>query len=73
MVLKPMEFFQTQAEIDDLNALAFNEKGVSVEYVKGAKVGDLKFVDLNGDGRITEEEIEHISEIQFLISQWVYL
>lgn len=47
--------FQTQAEIDDLNALAFNEKGVPVEYVKGAKVGDLKFVDLNGDGRITEE------------------
>lgn len=39
--------FQTQAEID---ALATTIDGETVEYQAGAAPGDLKYVDVNGDG-----------------------
>lgn len=43
--------FQNQAEIDALNA-DFDEDGVIDEYQQGAVPGDLKYADLNGDGRV---------------------
>ncbi len=54
--------YQNQAEIDALDALAFDENGESTKYHSGAEPGDLKFVDTNGDGRITEEDKTNIGD-----------
>ena len=51
--------FQTQAEIDALNAITVAKYGAGQFYQptsgpsKSAVVGDRKFLDINGDGRIT--------------------
>lgn len=51
--------FQTQAEIDALDAIAASKFGAGSYYQpnggadKTARPGDRKFIDLNGDGRIT--------------------
>lgn len=49
--------FRTQAEIDEMNRLAV-EKGVEsgVYQDKTTQPGDYKFVDLNGDGQITDAD-----------------
>ncbi|GJM64090.1 SusC/RagA family TonB-linked outer membrane protein [Persicobacter diffluens] len=44
--------FQNQTEIDDLN----NQTSEGIEYQKGARPGDVRFKDLNGDGVINEED-----------------
>ncbi|NIJ44630.1 TonB-linked SusC/RagA family outer membrane protein [Wenyingzhuangia heitensis] len=49
--------YQNQAEIDALNANAPDN-----EYHSGAGVGDLKFVDTNGDGVISEEDKTDIGD-----------
>ena len=54
--------YQNQAEIDALDALAFDEDGESISYHSGAEPGDLKFVDTNGDGKITEEDKTNIGD-----------
>ena len=41
---------------------AFDKDGESVDYHKGAKVGDLKFVDTNEDGVITAEDKTYIGD-----------
>ncbi|WP_299549263.1 TonB-dependent receptor [Seonamhaeicola sp.] len=46
--------YQTQAELDALNATA--PSGVYHSDNGGAQVGDLIFVDLNGDGEITPDD-----------------
>ncbi len=49
--------FQTQAEIDALNAKAVEKNGVGALYqVAGTRPGDIRFKDLNGDGRITADD-----------------
>lgn len=56
---KSAGIFQTQKEINDLNAIAVSKYGAGSGYQttsgpgKSAAPGDRKFVDINGDGRIT--------------------
>ncbi|HEY4937307.1 MAG TPA: hypothetical protein VII44_12035, partial [Puia sp.] len=56
---KSAGIFQTQKEIDALNATAVAKNGPGSYYeatqgpAKSAIIGDRKFVDLNGDGKIT--------------------
>jgi len=54
--------YQNQSEIDALDAQAFDEDGESIDYHKGAKVGDLKFVDMNGDGFISDDDKTYIGD-----------
>jgi TonB-linked SusC/RagA family outer membrane protein len=54
---------QTQAEIDALNAAApKNEDGSNGVFHEGAGPGDLKFVDTNGDGKISDEDRTNIGD-----------
>ncbi|MEO7120876.1 MAG: TonB-dependent receptor [Ginsengibacter sp.] len=59
---KSAGIFQSQAEIDALNALAAAKYGAGNVYqptsgpAKSAVPGDRKFVDVNGDGRITAND-----------------
>jgi len=57
---KSAGIFQSQKEIDDLNAVAMSKFGTPYESTTGPKKsavpGDRKFVDVNGDGRITAED-----------------
>lgn len=59
---KSLGIFQTQKEIDDLNATAVAKNGPGLFYQvtngpsKTALVGDRKFADLNGDGRVTPDD-----------------
>ncbi|HEY5463856.1 MAG TPA: TonB-dependent receptor [Hanamia sp.] len=59
---KSAGIFQSQGEIDALNAIAESKYGAGNVYEptsgpKGSAVpGDRKFVDLNGDGRITADD-----------------
>lgn len=46
--------YQTQEEIDDLNQIAMDKWGVAYDAGNVAP-GDIKFKDLNGDGRISED------------------
>jgi len=49
--------YQSQAEIDALNATARQKAGNnSVVYQAGAKPGRLRFDDVNGDGRVTADD-----------------
>ena len=54
--------YQNQAEIDLLDAGAFDEDGLEIPYHSGAEPGDLKFVDINGDGKISEEDKTNIGD-----------
>lgn len=54
--------YQNQGEIDALDALAFDDDGKSIDYHKGAEVGDLKFVDVNGDGYISDDDKTYIGD-----------
>ena len=57
---KSAGIFQTQKEINDLNAVAQAKYGTPYQPTSGpnksAVVGDRKFVDINGDGRITPDD-----------------
>ncbi|MBS1576456.1 MAG: TonB-dependent receptor [Bacteroidetes bacterium] len=53
---KAAGLFQTQAEIDVLNSAAVALYGAGASYQPMAVPGDRKFVDINGDGRITEAD-----------------
>jgi TonB-linked SusC/RagA family outer membrane protein len=58
---KSAGIFQSQKEIDDLNAVAAAKYGAGIYYQpttgpsKSATVGDRKYVDINHDGRITSD------------------
>jgi len=54
--------YQNQSEIDALNENAFNADGESIDFHSGAKVGDLKFVDVNGDGFISDDDKTYIGD-----------
>ncbi|MDQ2863274.1 MAG: SusC/RagA family TonB-linked outer membrane protein, partial [Bacteroidota bacterium] len=59
---KSAGIFQSQKEIDDLNAIAVAKYGTNLNYqttsgpTKSAVPGDRKYVDVNGDGRITPDD-----------------
>lgn len=59
---KSAGIFQNQKEIDALNAIAVSKYGAGSAYqttsgpAKSAVPGDRKFVDINGDGRITPDD-----------------
>ncbi len=53
---KSAGIFQTQGEIDGLNATAAASHGSGIQYQPQAVVGDRKFRDLNGDGIITADD-----------------
>jgi TonB-linked SusC/RagA family outer membrane protein len=53
---KAAGIFQSQQEIDALNAKAESLYGAGATYQPGAQPGDRKFVDLNGDGQITADD-----------------
>ncbi|MEP7108546.1 MAG: TonB-dependent receptor [Ferruginibacter sp.] len=53
---KSAGIFQTQAEIDALNAQAVVRYGPGAAYQSGAVPGDRKFVDLNGDAQVTADD-----------------
>lgn len=59
--------YQTQAEIDALNAIAVANGFVS--YDGDVRPGDLKFRDINGDGTINEEDYTTIGNPW---PKWVY-
>ncbi|HTI07578.1 MAG TPA: TonB-dependent receptor [Puia sp.] len=48
--------FQTQKEIDDLNASAAAQNGAGIQYQPSAKPGDHKYVDVNKDGKVTNDD-----------------
>lgn len=54
--------YQNQSEIDALDALAFDKDGESIDYHTDAEVGDLKFVDINGDGFISDLDKTYIGD-----------
>ena len=54
--------YQNEWEIYALDALATALNGEPTKYHKGAKVGDLKFVDINGDGYISDEDKTNIGD-----------
>lgn len=66
-LIKTDGIFQSDAEA----AAYVNEKGERIQ--PNAQAGDLKFVDYNGDGKITDED-RHIWEMQLLkrlsLSHW---
>ncbi|MDD6209123.1 MAG: TonB-dependent receptor [Bacteroidales bacterium] len=51
--------FQNQAEVDAANAYAA-QHGWTVYQETGTAPGDLKYVDVNGDGHITADDITHV-------------
>jgi TonB-linked SusC/RagA family outer membrane protein len=53
---KSAGIFQTQAEIDALNAAAVARYGAGASYQTGAVPGDRKFVDINGDAQVTGDD-----------------
>ncbi len=57
--------FQSQAEVDALNAAASAKYGPGSQYdVVGTGVGDYKFADVTGDGRITPEDKVIVGSIE---------
>jgi len=52
--------FTSQEELDALNEAAYAAGWTDGYQVAGTKVGDVKFVDLNGDGHISEEDMDII-------------
>ena len=54
---KTAGIFQTQAEVDALNAAAVAKYGAGSYYdLRGTAPGDIKLVDVNGDGKITVDD-----------------
>jgi hypothetical protein len=53
---KSAGIFQTQAEIDALNAQAVVLEWCRCNLPIGAVPGDRKFVDINGDGQVTADD-----------------
>lgn len=55
---KSAGIFQTQAEVDALNAAAAAKHGAGALYQSPGptKAGDRKFVDVNGDGQVTADD-----------------
>src|SRR4030095_16357126 len=53
---KSAGIFQTQGEIDALNAVAVAKYGPGGTYQSGAVPGDRKFVDINGDAQVTADD-----------------
>lgn len=54
---KTAGIFQTQAEVDALNAAAVAKYGAGSYYdLRGTAPGDYKLVDVNGDGKITVDD-----------------
>jgi TonB-dependent starch-binding outer membrane protein SusC len=58
--------FQTQEEIDQLNATARQSFGANATYSGSTltRPGDIKFADLNNDGRITSDDQEVLGSAQ---------
>ena len=54
--------YQNQSEIDALDNQAFDPDGKSIDHHEGAEVGDLKFVDVNGDGYISDKDKTYIGD-----------
>lgn len=55
--LKAMGYFQTQAQIDQLNAAAKAKTGdTTAIYEVGAQPGRIMFADINGDGVVTNAD-----------------
>ncbi|MDG1761626.1 MAG: TonB-dependent receptor [Flavobacteriaceae bacterium] len=54
--------YQNQAEIDALDSNAFDADGEDIYFHEGAEVGDLKFVDVNGDGYISDDDKTYIGD-----------
>ena len=52
--------FRSQEEIDALNESA--KANGFTSYQSGAQPGDIKFVDVNGDGTITDEDLDVIGD-----------
>ncbi|UOB16795.1 SusC/RagA family TonB-linked outer membrane protein [Abyssalbus ytuae] len=48
--LKTDGIYQNQAEIDALNTVDSNNDGIPEKYQEGAQPGDIKYMDLDGDG-----------------------
>ncbi|MEA5461454.1 TonB-dependent receptor [Arcicella sp. LKC2W] len=54
---KVEKIFQTQAEIDALDEAARAKFGATARYQNAlTRPGDIKFVDINGDGRVTTDD-----------------
>jgi TonB-dependent starch-binding outer membrane protein SusC len=53
---KAAGIFQSQQEIDALNAKAESVYGPGAAYQPGAQPGDRKFVDINGDDQVTADD-----------------
>ena len=59
------KIFQTQDDINALDAKAQQTFGPTARYQSGlTRPGDIKFVDLNGDGRITADDQQIIGNAQ---------
>ena len=56
--------FQTQKEIDDLNAKAPGTGAAKVYQEVGTAPGDYKYKDLDGDGKITTKDQEYLGSSQ---------
>jgi TonB-linked SusC/RagA family outer membrane protein len=57
--------FQTQEEIDQLNATARQNFGANAVYQSAlTRPGDIRFKDINGDGRITADDQEILGSAQ---------
>jgi len=54
--------YQNQDEIDVLNSNAFDADGEDIDFHEGAEIGDLKFIDTNGDGYISEDDKTYIGD-----------
>jgi TonB-dependent starch-binding outer membrane protein SusC len=61
---KVESIFQTQAEIDAVNQTAKEKTGrtTAVYQATGTRPGDIKFVDINGDGTITSVDQDIIGD-----------
>ena len=56
--------FQTQKEIDDLNAKAPGTGAAKLYQAAGTAPGDYKYKDLDGDGKITTKDQEYLGSSQ---------
>ena len=51
-----------RGDVDKIDPELNDPKTAEIEYHEGAEPGDLKFVDTNGDGKITEEDKTNIGD-----------
>lgn len=52
--------YKSQAEIDAMNTGGNDENGEPIIFAPNASVGDIRFVDVNGDGRLTDDDRDFI-------------